>query len=80
MNNIKFQEFIELIMEGASGSPATVAERLGISERLVYYYVSVLKKEFKAPVAYCRKQKTYYFMEEGKIDLKWQNPKKQNEF
>jgi hypothetical protein len=49
-----------------------VAERLGVSERLVYYYVLALKKEFNAPIAYCRKQQTYYFTEEGKIDLKWQ--------
>jgi len=76
MNIVKFQDFIELITVGKTGSPAEVAERLGISERLVYYYVSVLKKEFKAPIAYCRKQQTYYFIEEGKIDLKWQNPKK----
>ncbi len=80
MNIVKFQDFIELITEGTTGSPAVVAERLGISERLVYYYVSVLKKEFKAPIAYCRKQQTYYFTEQGKIDLKWQKPKKQNEF
>ena len=80
MNIVKFQDFIELIKEGTTGSPAVVAERLGISERLVYYYVSVLKKEFKAPIVYCRKQQTYYFKEEGKIDLNWQNPKKQNEF
>ena len=80
MNSVKFQDFIELITEGTTGSPAMAAERLGISERLVYYYVSVLKKEFKAPIAYCRKKQTYYFTEEGKIDLKWQNPKKQNEF
>lgn len=80
MNIVKFQDFIELIKEGTTGSPSVFAERLGISERLVYYYVSVLKREFKAPIAYCRKQQTYYFTEVGKIDLKWQNPKKQNEF
>ena len=72
MNIVKFQDFIELIAEGSTGSPTVVAERLGVSERLVYYYVLVLKKEFNAPIAYCRKQQTYYFTEEGKIDLKWQ--------
>ncbi len=75
MNIVKFQDFIELIAKGSTGSPAMVAERLGISERLVYYYVSVLKKVFNAPVAYCRKQQTYYFKENGKIDLKWQKLK-----
>jgi hypothetical protein len=38
MNSVKFQDFIELITEGSTGSPAMAAERLGISERLVYYY------------------------------------------
>jgi hypothetical protein len=72
MNIVKFQDFIDLITEGKTGSPKTLASRLGVSDRLVYYYASVLKKEFKAPIAYCRKQQTYYFKEPGIIDLKWQ--------
>jgi transcriptional antiterminator len=71
MNIVKLKEFIELISEGDTGSPKQVAERLSISDRLVYYYVSVLKKEFKAPILYCRKRKTYYFTEKGVIDLNW---------
>jgi hypothetical protein len=49
MNIVKFQDFIDLIAEGKTGSPKTVASRLGISDRLVYYYASVLKKEYAYP-------------------------------
>jgi hypothetical protein len=71
MNIVKLKEFIELISEGNTGTPKQVSEKLAVSDRLVYYYVSVLKKEFKAPVAYCRKRKSYFFTEKGMIDLNW---------
>ncbi len=71
MNIVKLKEFIELINEGNTGTPKHVSVLLGVSDRLVYYYVSVLKKEFKAPVAYCRKRKSYFFTEKGEINLNW---------
>ncbi len=67
----KLKEFIELIETGNTGSPKVIAEKFGVSDRLIYYYVSVLKKEFKAPIEYCRHRKTYYFTENGEIDLNW---------
>ncbi len=71
MNIVKLKEFIELISAGNTGSPKKIAEYLGVSDRLIYYYVQVLKKEFKAPIAYCKERKTYYFTEKGEIDLNW---------
>jgi hypothetical protein len=73
MNVIKLKEFIDLIQLGDTGSPKCVAKKIGVSERLIYYYLSVLKKEFKAPVVFCRKRKTYYFTEKGILDLNWNN-------
>ncbi len=71
MNIVKLKEFIELISNGNTGTPKQVSNKLGVSERLVFFYVSILKKEFHAPIKYCRKTKTYYFTEKGKIDLNW---------
>ena len=47
MNIVKLKEFIDLISEGNTGTPKQVSELLGVSDRLVYYYVSVLKKNSK---------------------------------
>lgn len=76
MNIVKLKEFIELISNGNTGTPKQVASKLGVSDRLVFFYVSTLKKEFFAPIKYCRKRKTYYFTEKGKIDLNWQRKSK----
>jgi hypothetical protein len=73
MNIVKLKEFIELISSGNTGTPQEVASVLGVSDRLVYYYVGILKKELKAPVVYCRKRKTYYFSEKGVLDLNWKS-------
>ena len=73
MNVLKLKEFVDLITDGNTGTPKAIAKKLNVSDRLIYYYVSVLKKELKAPVLYCRKRKTYFFSEDGKLDLNWKN-------
>jgi hypothetical protein len=39
---------------------------------MVYNYLDVLKNEFGAPIKYSRVIKSYFFTEEGKIELQWQ--------
>lgn len=39
---------------------------------MVYNYLDVLKNEFRAPIKYNRTLRTYFFTEEGKIELSWQ--------
>ncbi|MFZ2906542.1 MAG: HTH domain-containing protein [Cyclobacteriaceae bacterium] len=47
----------ELIEKQKTGTPKELAGRLGISERMVYYYLDVLKEEMN--IEFCQKRKSY---------------------
>jgi len=72
MNIKNIQLLIELVKQKKTGKPKEIAKKLGVSERQVYTYLEILKTEFNAPIKYSRTDITYYFNEEGKIDLRWQ--------
>ncbi len=66
------QLLIELIKQRNTGNPKKIAEILGVSERQVYTYLEILKIEFRVPIKYNKKEKTYFFTEEGELKLQWQ--------
>jgi len=70
------QLLIELIHLQHTGNTKAISEKLNVSERMVYKYIAILKTEFNAPVKYDRVNKTYFFEENGKLNLNWQ---KENE-
>jgi len=53
---------IELISKECTGSPAMLARKLGISRRMLFNYLEVLKDKEKK-FTYCRKSKTYKFLD-----------------
>lgn len=57
-----------LIRIKGTGSPRELADRLGISERSLYYYLALLR-DLDAPVAYDRIRKSYYYEEIGYFDI-----------
>ena len=69
---VNIQKLIELIHEENTGTPKMIAEKLDVSERMIYNYIDIIKTEFKAPVKYDRILKSYYFESKGKLDLRWQ--------
>ncbi|MFN5031697.1 MAG: HTH domain-containing protein [Flavobacteriia bacterium] len=69
----KIKHLIHLIKQEGTGTPADLANRLDLSERMVYNYVSLIKDELRAPVAYNKFKKTYYFSERGNIHWEWKN-------
>jgi transcriptional antiterminator len=71
MNFNKLQYLIKLIESRGTGSPKELARKLNMSERMIYKYIYMLKHEFKAPITYSRSMKSYYFSENGRLDLKW---------
>jgi hypothetical protein len=71
----KIQQLIVIIHSGDTGTPKEVASKLSVSERMVFKYVDIIKNEFKAPIKYNRVTKTYYFEEQGNLDLRWQKKK-----
>jgi len=56
----RMQYLQELIEKQGTGSPRELADRLGISERMLYRYIEELKASEK-PVAFCRKRKSYFY-------------------
>ncbi len=77
MNFKNVQLLIELIEQKATGSPAEIALKIGVTERMVYKYLDILKTEFNAPIKYNRANQSYFFTEDGSIDLRWQEEEKQ---
>ncbi len=66
------QRLLESIEQQSTGNAREIAKELNVSERMVYNYLDVLKNEFGAPIKYDRVIKSYFFTEEGKIELRWQ--------
>ena len=62
----------ELIANRNTGTPAALAKKLGISERMVYKYIEDIKAEFNAPVKYSRSEQTYYYDGDGHLHLFWE--------
>jgi transcriptional antiterminator len=73
MNFKNIQLLIELIEQKSTGTPADLAKKLAVSERMIYKYLDILKAEFNAPIDYCRKKQSYFFTEEGELDLRWKD-------
>jgi hypothetical protein len=71
MNILKIIHFIHLIEKERTGSAKVAAERIGISERMVFNYVRILKTELNAPINYNRNKQTYSYNENGKLIWKW---------
>lgn len=63
-----------LIRRRATGTPGELAVRLDLSERQVYNIIKILK-EMDAPVAYSTGESTYYYEQEVKLMLGFENGK-----
>jgi predicted DNA-binding transcriptional regulator YafY len=57
-----------LIRIKGTGTPAQLADKIGISERSTYEYLRLMK-DFGAPVSYSRQRKSYYYKEEGRFTI-----------
>ncbi|MBP6089740.1 MAG: helix-turn-helix domain-containing protein [Crocinitomicaceae bacterium] len=73
MNFKNIQLLIELIEQKNTGNPAALAKKLAVSERMIYKYLDILKSEFNAPIKYSRKKQSYFFTEEGELNLRWRD-------
>jgi transcriptional antiterminator len=73
MNIAKFKNLIHLIEKERTGTPKELARRLELSERMVYNYVGVLRKDLNAPIVYNRFRQTYQFHEPGQLEWEWKS-------
>ncbi len=70
IDKLKMLERLDrLIRMKATGSAEDLASRLGVSERTVYYLISILE-ELGANVMFCRSRTTFLYVDEPQIDLK----------
>ncbi len=56
----RIQIIHRLIRNRATGTPGDLAQRLDLSESMVYNYLGFMK-ENGAPIAYSKRTKTYYY-------------------
>ena len=71
MNIKKIKYFIHLVEKERTGAPAEIAEKLEVSERMIYNYVQVLKNKFHAPIEINIYRKSYQFERPGKLHWEW---------
>jgi hypothetical protein len=71
MNIEKIKYFIHLIEKERTGSAKVAAEKIGVSERMVFHYVNILKNQLNAPINYNREKQSFVFVAEGKLLWKW---------
>jgi predicted DNA-binding transcriptional regulator YafY len=71
MNIEKIKYFIHLIEKERTGSAKVAAEKIGVSERMVFHYVNILKNQLNAPINYNREKQSFVFVTEGKLIWKW---------
>lgn len=60
----------QMIILRSTGSPEDFASRLGVSERTMYNYLSLLK-ELGAPIRYSSRKESYVYVEDGRIRLEY---------
>lgn len=64
----RLQQLHNLIDAETTGSPSELANKLNVSERLVYNLIEQLK-DLEAAICYSRKSKTYYYCEDFQLEV-----------
>ena len=59
----RFDRLHHLIRKKATGSPAELALKLGLSERAVFEYIRAMR-DMGAPISFCAYRRTYYYEHE----------------
>jgi predicted DNA-binding transcriptional regulator YafY len=66
----RLESLDHLVRIKGTGSPKQLARRLNISERSIYEYLELLRT-LGAPIRYCKFRKSYYYEDEGILNLKF---------
>lgn len=67
MNILIIMKLHDLIKAGQTGSPQQLAEKLGISQRSLHYYIVFMKTRMNADIEYDKKKDTYFYSKECKL-------------
>jgi hypothetical protein len=71
MNIVKIKYFIHLVEKERTGNAKLAADKVGVSERMIFNYVNILKNQLNAPINYNREKQSFVFSEEGQLLWKW---------
>jgi hypothetical protein len=63
----RIERLDQLIRLKATGKPAILAKRLGISESQLYEILSLMKKELGANIMYSKSLQSYYYLQNTKF-------------
>jgi DNA-binding IclR family transcriptional regulator len=66
----RFERLHALIKIKATGPPAILAHKLGISESTLYEYLQTLKAH-GAPLKYCKTRRSYYYESTGEFHFRF---------
>lgn len=64
----RFKRIDQIIANKSSGTPAQMANRLGISESTLYEFIAVMK-ELGAPIQFDKFNQRYYYETEGHFNI-----------
>jgi biotin operon repressor len=59
-----------LIYGQSTGSPASLGDKIGMSERSVYDYLKLMK-EMGAPISYSRSKSSYFYQADGRFTIRF---------
>lgn len=72
MNGLKYYQrtslLIELIEKRKTGSPESLAKKLGVTERTVYNILESLRLFFPKDIVYSSEERSYVFREKNNTD------------
>lgn len=76
---IKRIRFInELIQKRKTGSPDELAVKLGISARMLYSYIKIMKEDLGAPILFDESINSYVYTNPGTMPMKFVKAGKKN--
>ncbi|MBU3659849.1 MAG: HTH domain-containing protein [Flavobacteriales bacterium] len=70
---VRLTELVAIIHAQKTGSVTDLAQRFGIAERTIYYYIDVLRHKFSCPISFDRKKNSYVFTRPGTLNFLWQS-------
>lgn len=64
----RIERIDQLIRHKSTGSPKQLAQKLNVSERLIYRIISYMR-EMGAPISYCSHNQSYIYTSEVMFDI-----------
>lgn len=66
----RLEQIDYLIACKKTGKPKVLAKRVGISERTLFDFITLMKN-LGAPISYCKQLKTYYYIDQGGFNVRF---------